>query len=402
MDYSLLNKKPEENEEQYIWRLGQYKENGELDLDWNELTEIINKNCRSDESEYRQESAYRKPYQAASRYYSKGVFSRFSEDDYIKQLSDTKRELERAKIQYRDERNAWQKQNFTDARVEEKLNKLESELKTLGKVNFEPIENISIYSDNDILVILSDLHIGQCFSSAFGEYNSDIARERLEQLLAEIIEIQKLYNAENCYVSLQGDVISGSIHKSIQVTNRENVIEQIKLATELISSFCYELSKNFGNVYFSSVCGNHSRIDRKDDAIHDERMDDIISWAIGLSLQHIDKFHILQNNIDSGIANMTIRGKQYIAVHGDYDNFTKSGVSNLCMSLGFFPYAITFGHLHICSVDEANGIKMIRGGSLAGCGDSYTIEKRLTGKPSQMVCVCTEKGVKAYYPIELS
>ena len=30
------------------------------------------------------------------------------------------------------------------------------------------------------------------------------------------------------------------------------------------------------------------------------------------------------------------------------------------------------------------------------------VEKRLTGKPSQMVCICTNKGIKAYYPIELT
>ena len=45
---------------------------------------------------------------------------------------------------------------------------------------------------------------------------------------------------------------------------------------------------------------------------------------------------------------------------------------------------------------------MIRGGSLAGSGDSYTVEKRLSGKPSQMVCVCSEKGVDAYYTVELN
>ncbi len=45
---------------------------------------------------------------------------------------------------------------------------------------------------------------------------------------------------------------------------------------------------------------------------------------------------------------------------------------------------------------------MIRGGSLAGCGDQHTVEKRLTGKPSQMVCICTDKGVQAFYPVELN
>lgn len=35
-----------------------------------------------------------------------------------------KREFERKKIQFRDERNAWQKQNYIDARAEEKLDRL--------------------------------------------------------------------------------------------------------------------------------------------------------------------------------------------------------------------------------------------------------------------------------------
>lgn len=322
-------------------------------------------------------------------------------DAQLAEIQVRTRELEREKIKFRDERNAWQKQNFVDARVEEKLNLLESELLSLGKTNFDIHNNVDINSDNDILVILSDLHIGQCFSSMWGEYNSDVAKRRLNQLLNEIISIQKLYNSEKCYVSCQGDLISGNIHKSIQVTNRENVIHQIKIATELISSFCYELSKCFDTVFMSNVSGNHSRMDRKDDAIHDERMDDLISWGVELTLQHIDNFHVLKRNIDTGIADISIRNKTYINIHGDYDSFNKNGVSTLCMSLGFLPYAITFGHMHVCSVDETNGVKMIRGGSLAGCGDSYTIEKRLTGRPSQMVCVCTNKGVKAYHPIEL-
>lgn len=323
-------------------------------------------------------------------------------DTQLNEIEIQKRELERAKIKFRDERNAWQKQNYIDARVENKLDLLEDRLLSQGSVNFDTHEIVSIDSDNDILVILSDLHIGQCFMSMWGEYNSDIANARLKQLLSEIISIQKMYNSEKCYVSVQGDLISGNIHKSIQVTNRENVIEQIKIASELISSFCYELSKHFHTVFMTNVCGNHSRVDKKEDALHDERLDDLVSWSVGLSLQHINNFHILKRNLDIGIADISIRGKSYIACHGDYDGFNKSGVANLCLMLGFVPYGILYGHMHTCAVDEVNGVKMIRGGSLAGSGDSYTIEKRLSGKPSQMICVCTNRGIKAYHPIELA
>ena len=383
-----------ESDEELIYRI-----TGEKDQigSWQDVADILNELLGTEYTE----SKFRKQRQAFDKMLvaNQSKFADFNSQ--IKEIEIQKRELERKRIQFRDERIAWQKQNFIDSRVEHKLNLLEEKLSEQGKINFDIHENVDISSDNDLLVILSDFHIGQCFQSIWGKYNSDIAQKRLTQLLNEIISIQKLYNSEKCYISLQGDMLSGNIHKTIQVTNRENVIEQIKIASELITSFCYELTKHFNVVFLSSVVGNHTRMDKKDEALHDERLDDIITWGIELSLKHIDNFHVLKRNLDTGIADIDIRGKTYIAVHGDFDGYNKAGVSNLCMHLGFIPYAITYGHLHTCAVDETNGVKMIRGGSLSGSGDNYTIEKRLSGKPSQMVCVCNKKGIVCYYPIEL-
>ena len=391
----MWTKQPNETDEQFVFRICGLK--NKYGKTWPEVANIINTalNRNYDESAYRKKY---KAFQDGMRICEKEIFT---DDEYLKKIREERRELEQAKVKFRDERNAWQKQNYTNARVEQKLDFLEEKLLSQGKINFDVHENVNIKSNNDILIILSDFHIGQCFKSIWGEYNSDIAKKRLSQLLNEVIFIQNTHNSENCYVTLQGDMLSGNIHKTIQVTNRENVIEQIKIASELISSFCYELTKVFNNVLMSSVVGNHSRMDRKDEALHDERLDDVISWGVELSLRHIDNFHILKTNFDSGIAEMNIRNKIYIAVHGDFDKYNKMGVSTLCMHLGFIPYAITYGHLHTCAVDETNGVKMIRGGSLAGSGDDYTVERRLSGKPSQMVCVCSNKGVVCYYPVEL-
>lgn len=383
-----------ETEEELVYRICQDKEQIGS---WQDVANIINELTGNDYGE----STYRKKFQAFQKMLTANQSKFADSDTQLKEIEIQKRELERAKIKFRDERNAWQKQNYIDARVEQKLDLLESELLSQGKINFEVHNNVNITSDNDMLIILSDFHVGQCFHSIWGEYNSDIAKRRLNQLLNEILAIQQLHKSEKCYISLQGDMLSGNIHKTIQVTNRENVIDQIKIASEFISSFCYELTKVFNIVFLSSVVGNHSRMDRKDESLHDERLDDVITWGVELSLKHIDNFHVLKRNLDTGIADMDIRGKTYIAVHGDFDGYNKTGVSNLCMHLGFIPYAITYGHLHTCAVDETNGVKMIRGGSLAGSGDDYTIEKRLSGKPSQMVCVCNKKGVVCYYPIEL-
>ena len=395
-----LKRLSDETEEQFLWRIGQMVDSGKLE-NWESVNDIVNREILGeDEEKYRTESAWRKKYQAAKKFYD-GCFSKMESDTYANEVATMKRELERAKIQFRDERNAWQKQNYIDARVENKLDLLEEKLSEIGKTNFSKCDNVQINGDTDLLVILSDLHIGQCFSSTWGKYNSDIARDRLNQLLLEVVKIGRRHNSEKVWISIQGDLISGSIHKALAITNRENVIEQIKLASELISSFCYELSKYFNRILITNVSGNHSRIDKKEDALHDERLDDLISWIVEKSLNHIDNVSVLHRNLDTGISDLNIRGKTYISCHGDYDSFSRTGVANLVLLLGFVPYAITFGHMHTCAVDECNGIKMIRGGSLAGSGDSYTVEKRLCGNPSQMVCVCSDKGVDAYYTVEL-
>ena len=387
-----LKRLPNENEEQYIWRVAQLKESGIIDMDWDELSEHINQEWRTDESEYRSSSAYRKPYSQAKRYYEAGVFSKFTEDEYVEQLDDKKRELEKAKVAYRDERNDWNKQNRIEARIEETLNNLERELQNIGKTNFQ-IENTVTHTDGDnsLIVMLSDLHTGQTFDSPFGKYNTDILKDRLRQLLDKTITNGRRHNSVMVNVVLLGDQISGNIHNTIQISNRENVIDQIKIASEVISWFCVELSKVFGFVNVYECAGNHSRlIANKDLAVHDERLDNLITWIIKQMTSHIDTIKVHDDNItriDSGISVFELYGKEYVAVHGDYDVLNKTGVGNLSMMLGRIPYAIINGHNHYPSNTDINGVKVVQGGSMAGSGDSYTIEKRLSGRPNQTVLV---------------
>jgi len=62
-----------ENKEQYIWRLGQAKDLGEIDMTWEELANIINNEI---EDKPTSESAYRKSYACAKRFYEAGVFDK--------------------------------------------------------------------------------------------------------------------------------------------------------------------------------------------------------------------------------------------------------------------------------------------------------------------------------------
>lgn len=403
----MLNLKREANETelQYGWRLYTYVKNGHIN--WQELADLMNRDCRSDISEYRTESAYRKPLQSAQKYYDE-IFSKMTTDqDILDNIETERRELERAKIQFRDERNAWNKQNYIAARVEQKLDYLGEELVNIGRCNFGvPELNVDIYrlsdnADTNLLIILSDLHLGLTYDNSWGKYDSDVAKERLAEYLNQILEIRVKHLVKNATVVLAGDMISGNIHKTIQVTNRENVIEQVKLAAEYIASFCHTLSSWFDSVNVYSVAGNHSRIDRKEEALKDERLDDLVTYIVKQTLSHITNIKFeLDANIDNTIACLNICDNDYLLVHGDYDIFTDGGVMRLCSMYGKFPKGIIAGHRHTSAFMDINGVKILQSGSLCGSGDDYTVQKRLCGKPCQVVALCSKNGIDCIYPIE--
>lgn len=383
-----------EDENAYIWRVC---DNKDLIGTWQDVCNLLNEELHHDYNE----SWYRKMYQSFMMVFD-SIKDKYFDNEQLNKMEQKKQEIIKERFRLNDERTAYNRALRNDVRLETRLDILEQKITDFGKINF-PDSNYSDNdtADNDLLVLLSDLHIGQTFKSFNGEYNTKIAQTRMGQYVNKIIEIGKKNNSDKCYVSLQGDLISNSIHKSIAITNQENVIQQIKFASELITAFIYELSHHFNRVIVTSVSGNHSRLDKKEDALKDERLDDLVIWYMDAALSDVKNIDIITNNPDTTFAVMDIRGKKYINVHGDYDAFSKNGVASLSMMLGYFPYAITFGHLHTCAMSDEGGIKIIRGGSLAGSGDDYTIEKRLTGKASQMVCVCTDKGVESYNIIEL-
>lgn len=388
-----------ETEEQYLWKIGQLVDSGKIDS-WASVNDIINKELGIDEDKWRDESSFRKRYQAAKKFYD-GCFSKMETEEYQKKLDVINRELARNTIKLRDQRRSWNKQNYIDGRFEEVMDIIEERLDNFAKVDFAPHPSPTVDGEDSMIICLSDLHIGQCFSSYFGEFNSDIAKVRLQKYMSELLKLAKLNKVKNAYVCMLGDNISNSLHKTIEVSNKENVIDQLKLSIEYITSFCYELTKHFENVYFASASGNHSRLQAKDLAQHSERLDALIAWDVCRVLKNQDNFHpLLDNSIDDGISEINVDGKSYLLIHGDFDATTKQGYMKLADMVEFFPEYIICGHRHFCSYSQET--KFIQSGSLAGSGCDYTIEKRLKGKASQMVCICDKSGVKGLHPIILS
>ena len=188
-----LHRLENENEEQFIFRLGQAKDSGELDMSWDELADIINHEFRESEEEYRTEAAYRKPYQYIRNFINAGAIKQYeSEDKYFEELALKKQELQKEKQKLSDERTALKKILREDARGEANLSKLEKLIIENGKTTLPPISCKKFdENDNTLFVCISDVHMGMAFNNDFGKYDSEIATTRMNQYLEEIFKIKK-------------------------------------------------------------------------------------------------------------------------------------------------------------------------------------------------------------------
>ena len=325
--------------------------------------------------------------------------------DRMSELDRKKIELQAERQKFYDQRNAFNKLVRERSRQEE-LNEIlvksiqEGDLPRLD-YEFDPY-GVVTQSDNDLLVSLNDLHYGATVENYWNTYNSDICREMMCRYLDRIIQIARTHSSQNCIVWANGDEISGNIHKSITVTNKENVIEQIKGVSELIAEFIAELSKHFVTVTFVSVAGNHSRLDpNKDNALVSERLDDLIEWYLAARLQSFENVIIGGGEkVDETMYLIDVRGKTYCGVHGDFDG-SPSKIQALQTMARKPLYAVLSGHLHHCKIDDVQGIRTIMAGSFLGM-DDYCVQKRIYGRPEQMVCVCDETGVRCSYNVSLN
>lgn len=323
------------------------------------------------------------------------------DEDMLSTLESKKIELQIERQKFYDQRNAFNRVVRERSRQEE-LNEILTEAVMAGNLpQLQYVRSDVQQSDNDLLVSLNDIHYGANVSNYWNTYNSDICREMMCHYLDRIISIAETHHSENCIVWANGDEISGNIHQSIAVTNKETVIEQIKGVSELIAEFLAELSKHFSHVTFVSVAGNHSRIDpNKDRALVSERLDDLVEWYLNARLQNFENITIGGcEKIDHTMYLVDVRGKTYCGVHGDFDG--SAGKVQSLQTMARRPvYAVLSGHLHHNKLDDVQGVKTIMAGSFLGM-DDYCVQKRIVGKAEQLVCVCDEDGVRCSYDIPL-
>lgn len=398
-----LHRLENENEEQFIFRLGSAKDSGELDMSWEQLAEVINKEFRNDESEYRSEAAYRKPYQQAKRYFEANVFKTYKdEESYFKELQLQRQSLEKERVKTRDERNELRRIIREEARKESYKEQI---IRTISEYHGKPLSydenkqfNGVIKSDNDLIVSCTDIHAGIEIDNYFNKFNEDILKDRFNQYLDKIFEVQLRHGSENVNLILS-ELVSGIIHNELRIENNQNLIEQFLTVTDFISQFLAELSYHFNNVNVYICPGNHSRISpKKEDSLKGENIDHLALPFLEAKLQNFKNIYFNENTIEESIAMFSVRNNVVMASHGDKDT-PSNVVQKFTLLFGIRPDLVYLGHRHQNGLTTVYNCKVVESGCMSGV-DNYALDLRINGYPSQTISVITKDGLDCLYDVK--
>lgn len=386
-----LHKKEGENEEQFIWRLGRAKDAGKLDMSWDEITEIINREFRDDDSEYRNESAYRKPYQQAKRFYEAGVFEDLTTEKYIELLKIEQQELKKERQKISDERAQYNRLLREMARDELICEKICNEIKSLPLMQ-APTRIPIVPTDKEAILCFADTHYGAEFSikGLFGEiineYSPEIFECRMQKLLSSTIAFIEEKGLKRIKVFSLGDELDGILRVSQLMKLRYGVVESTVRYSEYICSWLNELTKHVF-VEFYSAQGNHTELRQLGEAkgtFSKDNMSLIINEFIKERMKNNQNFRFVQN--ESGLIFDSVCGYNVLGIHGEVKNM-ESALQKFTNIYNTKIDVLVGGHKHHFSA-ETVGIdrEVINVPSVVGV-DDYSMSLGKTSNPGAMLFV---------------
>ena len=227
----IINFNPEqESEEQYIYRIGSMKETS--GMTWQQIADIINAALNQNYGE----SAYRKRYQMNQKGLKASENQIFTDDEYLKRIQAEKDELYKVKKQFQDQRREYNKLLASDARAEHLTEKLIEAAENLNKNKFlSANQNLSITSNNEAVLVLTDWHFGMVTDNIWNKYNTEICVERVNILFQKTSIYLRQHNIKTLHIILLGDFIHGAIHTSARVASEEDTCDQLMKVSEILA-----------------------------------------------------------------------------------------------------------------------------------------------------------------------
>lgn len=408
----ILQKLSEENESQYIWRIGQAKDAGLIDATWEQLAPRLNVELGIDETEWRGESAWRKKYRVMQQAYD-DVFSKqqFGES-HINELEAKKRELEKEKIKIQTEKleySRWLREEARDELIGEKICAAIREMPPLQVPTILPAHVAGrVFGNREGCLLIADAHYGVdlkitgLFGEAINEYSPEIFEERMWNLLAQVIDICARENFSVLNVYDLGDEVDGLLRVSQLWKLRYGVIESTIRYGRFITEWLNELSKHVYVKYQMVKDSNHCQLrmlGQPKNTFKDENMSYIITEKIMDRLSDNPNFEFVQN--PTGYVFDNLVGYNVLGVHGECKSLDQA-IKDFSKTYGVTIDFIVGGHKHH-QKSENIGIQSdaISAPSIIGI-DDYSLSLHKTSDPGATLFVLEEGlGNTIEYKIKL-
>ena len=372
MDFKRLEG---ENYHQYIWRLDGLIQSGKY-KNWKEITPMVNKELFGDEEDkYRDESAYRKACKYARDFMEAGVFG--IEDDYAKELEEQKKELrkERMKLQTLNiERNRLDRQ---EARQELYYEYVGSVCEALPLPEFEPL--FMRERNVEYLAEISDIHYGASFISQNNEYSKEIAIDRLQFFLGDIIEFVQEKQLSHISLVTLGDSLAGILRVNDLRINDSSVVKSTVEISRIIASMINQLSTYCNVDYYHVPSANHTQtrpLGTKASEIADEDLEYIIGNYIKDLCRNNERITVHLAEEGQQYIDIELNGNTIVAGHGHTIKNINTAIRDLSMLQQREIQYLLLGHFHgdkNFSVNESvcNDCEVIIAPSIVG-SDGYS------------------------------
>lgn len=405
-----LKKEDNENTNEYIWRMCDYKDKGLLDLNWEQVGELINKELfGSDEELYRTSSAYRKPYQYAKDFYDDVFKKRMYLDDNeaIKKMDDLKRDIQKERIKLnttRVEYNKWLRENARDELIIEEICKSISNLSPLEKPTY--IQNK--YSTKEYCLVFGDEHYGTEFEltdllgNIINSYSPEIFEKRMWDLFYQVIDIIKKEDINTLNVYSMGDFSDGCLRVSQLMKLRYGVIDGTIKYANFISNWLNELTK-YVRIRFQMTDGNHTELrmlGQPKGTFVEDNMGKIVKEFIKIRLEDNNNFTFIEN--PTGYIYDNLAGNIILGIHGETRSLEKT-LKDLSAIYNTQIKYLFAGHLHHSKLEEIGiNSEVINIPSIIGV-DPYALSLNKASNASAKLFIFEEgKGRTCEYTFKLN
>ena len=409
---NILQKLSTENEAQYIYRIGQAKDNNLITDSWDVISPILNQQLGYEEEDWKGSSAWRKRYrnylEAYEQIFSKENFSESRMTDIEVQKRDIEKERQKLRTE-KLEYNRWLREEARDELICERICDAIRELPPLIVPNILPANIIGrIHGKREGCLLIADPHYGVdlringLFGETINEYSPEIFEARMWNLLTQVIDICEKEGFTSLHIYDLGDEVDGMLRVSQLFKLRYGVIESTVRYGRFITEWLNELSKHVYVKYQMVKDSNHCQLrmlNQPKNTFKDDNMSYIIAEKLMDRLGDNPNFEFIQN--PTGYIFENVVGYNVFGCHGE----TKSMEQAIKDFSRTYRVDIDFmvgGHKHHQNSTNV-GIQsdVISAPSIVGV-DDYALSLNKTSDPGATLFVLEQdKGKVMEYNIKL-